>query len=30
LAEGNIFKLPIEIRNADLDRRLTEALAAKL
>jgi hypothetical protein len=30
LAEGNIFKLPIEVRNADLDRRLTEALAAKL
>lgn len=29
-AEGNLFKLPIEIRKAELDKRLTEALAAKL
>lgn len=29
LADDNIFKLPIEDRKADLDRRLTEALSAK-
>lgn len=27
--KDNVFKLPIEIRAADLDKRLTEALAAK-
>lgn len=30
VVDGNIFKAPIEARNADLDRRLTEALLAKL
>lgn len=30
VADGNIFKAPIDVRNADLDRRLTEALSAKL
>jgi hypothetical protein len=30
VADGNIFKLPIEVRTADLGRRLTEALATKL
>lgn len=30
VAEGNIFKVPIHVRNADLDKRLTEALSAKI
>jgi hypothetical protein len=30
LTDGNIFKLPIETRKADFDKRLSEALAAKL
>jgi hypothetical protein len=30
LADGNVFKLPIEVRSADLDKRLTEALSGKL
>jgi hypothetical protein len=30
VVDGNVFKAPIEIRNADLDRRLAEALSAKL
>lgn len=29
LSDGNVFKLPIEVRKADLDKRLSEALAAK-
>lgn len=29
LAEGNLFKVPIDIRKADLDRRLSAALASK-
>lgn len=29
LAEGNVFKLPIDVRKADLDERLSKALAAK-
>lgn len=29
LAEHNVFRLPIETRKADFDKRLSEALAAK-
>lgn len=30
VADGNVFKQPIAVRTADLDRRLTEALSAQL
>lgn len=29
MVDDNVFKLPIEARKADLDRRLTEALSGK-